>query len=153
MERLLFLSLMGHGKQQYLNLLKRRWKEILNLFRNRKIWFFQQDGAPCHRPKRIKTYIKRWLTSRILPHPSQSPDMNPIELIWAQMKRMVEKKRPNSRNELLRAIQSSWEEITLEDIRKCIENLPKKKWKKLLNVMVKYYNFFLNEIYTNSFKV
>jgi len=59
-ERLLFLSLMGHGKQQYLNLLKRRWKEILNLFRNRKIWFFQQDGAPSHRhrPKRMKTYKK-----------------------------------------------------------------------------------------------
>jgi len=51
------------------------------------------------------------------------------------------KKRPNSRNELLRAIQSSWEEITLEDIRKCIENL-QEKWKKLLNVMVKYYYFF-----------
>jgi len=77
------------GSQEYLNLLKKRRREILDIFKKRKIWFFQQDGAPSHRPKIIKNYIRRWLTKRLLPHPPQSPDLNPIEKIWAQMKKMV----------------------------------------------------------------
>lgn len=114
------------GSEEYLNLLKKRRREILDIFKKRKIWCFQQDGAPSHRPKKVKNYIKRWLTKRLLPHPPQSPDLNPIELVWAQMKKMVEKKRPQSRNELLRAIQSSWTEISLEYIRKCINNISNK---------------------------
>ena len=110
----------------YLKILKEKRREILHLFRHRKIWYFQQDGAPSHRPKKIKNYIKRWITKRILPHPPQSPDLNPIELIWAKMKGLVEKKRPQSKDQLLKAILSSWEQITLQDIRNCINDLPKK---------------------------
>ena len=43
------------GSEEYLNLLKKRRREMENLFKHRKIWFFQQDGAPCHGPRRIKT--------------------------------------------------------------------------------------------------
>ena len=110
----------------YLKILKEKRNEMRNLFRRKKIWYFQQDGAPSHRPKRIKQYIRRWITKRILPHPAQSPDLNPIELIWAQMKRRVEEKRPQSKGDLLRAILNSWESISVQDIRKCIDNLPKK---------------------------
>jgi len=81
--------------EAYLTLLKKKRREILHIFRHNKIWFFQQDGSPGHRPKKIKSYIKNWSTKKILPHPAQSPDLNPIELIWAQMKRMVEKKGRN----------------------------------------------------------
>lgn len=117
----------------YLTILKEKRKQMLDLFKRRKIWFFQQDGAPCHRPKKIKNYIKRWITKRILPHPPQSPDLNPIELIWAQMKRMVEDKRPQSKADLLRAITNSWDLISLQDIRRCIDNVPKKIQKIIEN--------------------
>lgn len=110
----------------YVNILKSKRKEMLELFRSRAIWYFQQDGAPCHRPKRVKNYIKRWVTGKILPHPAQSPDLNPIELIWAQMKRKVEEARPQTLQALRAAIISSWESISVENIRKCINNLQKK---------------------------
>jgi len=42
------------------------------------------------------------------------------------MKGLVEKKRPQSKDQLLKAILSSWEQITLQDIRNCINDLPKK---------------------------
>ena len=38
----------------YKKILKAKRREMLNLFKNRKIWYFQQDGAPCHRPVGIK---------------------------------------------------------------------------------------------------
>ena len=111
---------------QYLKILKAKRREMLQLFRSRKIWYFQQDGAPCHRPNGVKRYIKRWLTHKILPHPAQSPDLNPIELIWAQMKTLVEKKRPQNKQQLSTAILESWNKISIKFIRNCIDNLPKK---------------------------
>ena len=82
---------------QYLKILKERRREILNLFKSRKIWYFQQDSAPSHRPVKVKDYGKRWLTKRILNHPPQSPDLNPIEHIWAQMKSGVGNKKPRTK--------------------------------------------------------
>jgi len=103
------------------------------LFDNRVIWYFQQDGAPCHRPRRITNYIKRYLTKRILPHPPQSPDLNPIELIWAQMKAKVERRKPQTKQQLKEAIQESWNSIKKNDVRKCIDDLKKKMDKILAN--------------------
>jgi len=117
----------------YLKILKARRREILRLFDNRVIWYFQQDGAPCHRPRRITNYIKRYLTKRILPHPPQSPDLNPIELIWAQMKAKVERRKPQTKQQLKEAIQESWNSIKKNDVRKCIDDLKKKMDKILAN--------------------
>lgn len=116
-------KLKGDG---YIKLLKQRRREMKALFAKRKIWYFQQDGAPCHRPMKVKKYIKNWLTKKILPHPPQSPDLNPIELIWAQMKTLVEKKKPRSKAQLSQAIIDSWDQISIETIRKCIDNIYKK---------------------------
>jgi len=110
----------------YVKILKQRRRDMISLFMARKIWYFQQDGAPCHRPLLVKRYIKRWLTPKLLPHPPQSPDLNPIELIWAQMKILVERKTPRTKSELLEAILESWRQIDLGKIRACIDNLQKK---------------------------
>ena len=42
------------------------------------------------------------------------------------MERLVEKKNPKNQAELLAAIIDSWNRISREDIRKVIDNLPKK---------------------------
>lgn len=104
-------------------MLKQRRQEIKALFTKRKIWCFQHDSAPPHSPLNAKRYIRHGFTSRCLPHPPQSPDLNHIELIWAQMKSLVEGKRPRSKKELLEAIMENWEEISLGTIRKCIDDL------------------------------
>jgi len=89
-----------------------------------KFWF-QQDGAPSHRSKPTIRYIKRYVSPQILPHPAQSPDINPIELIWARMKKEVERKRPTKKEDLRNAIITSWQNLDLKLIRKCIRGLKK----------------------------
>ena len=84
---------------------------------NQKVrWRFQQDGAPPHRPLKVKEYIRDNGLS-ILDHPANSPDPNPIELIWAYMKGRVEKLKPQSQQGLEDAIFDTWEEISKEVVQ------------------------------------
>ncbi|MFN9944487.1 MAG: transposase, partial [bacterium] len=56
-------------------------------------WVFQQDTDPTHRaaPRIVKAYNKAHGTSiTVLPDwPPNSPDLNPIENVWAIVQRKV----------------------------------------------------------------
>lgn len=110
----------------YVKILKQHRREMRGIFEGRGPWRFLHDGAPPHRPPAVAKYIKRWLTKKIQPHPPQSPDLNAIELVWAQMKDLVERNRPKNKRELKEALLESWEKITMKEIRRCIGSLPKK---------------------------
>jgi len=120
-----------NGKK-YRELLLEHRQEIKEIFARRR-WWFQQDSAPCHRANVTKQHIERNLTKRILPHPAQSPDLNPIELIWANMKVFVERRRPNNKTELKDAVKMAWRNINIKFIRKCIEGLKGKMEKVIKN--------------------
>jgi len=46
--------------------------------------------------------------------PAQSPDLNPIENLWAIVKRDVAAKKPKNVKELEAAIKESWDSIPVE---------------------------------------
>ena len=69
--------------------------------------FFQDDGAPCHRAKHVQA-VKEELNLGQIPWVGQSPDCNPIENLWALLKRRLQLRTCRSRAQLIEAIQDVW---------------------------------------------
>lgn len=68
-------------------------------------YFFQQDNAGPHRPPYVEEFFANNLIS-VLDWPSQSPDLNLIENVWAFIKGELYKK-----NHLPRTQEDTWREI------------------------------------------
>lgn len=83
---------------------------------------FQQDNAPCHTAKVGKAFMdsKRM---QVLDWPPNSPDLNPIENLWAHLKFKVAQRAPTTKEELKRVLVEEWESISQEAIDKFIGNM------------------------------
>ena len=58
--------------------------------------------------------------------PANSPDLNPIENLWAKLKKLIREKMPQNKEELRRAIRLSWEEISPTDCKNLIHSMPQR---------------------------
>lgn len=90
----------------------------------REIWFLCQDNDPKHTSKLAKDCYSRRKVRLIEKWPSASPDLNPIENIWALMKKEVARRMPRTLDELEESIIESWDLMSMETIEKCINSLP-----------------------------
>jgi transposase len=76
---------------------------------------FMQDNAPCHKTQKVLNFLAE-NNIPTLNWPPQSPDMNPIENLWAIIKFRRQKKFgiPLNRLELIEQVFQIWEEIDEE---------------------------------------
>ena len=84
---------------------------------------FQQDNASCHMTK----VTKPWFAAQnleILSWPSRSPDLNPIENIWAQIDRQLAKDPPKNIVDLEAELNRHWYDFPREKCIKLIESMP-----------------------------
>ena len=88
-------------------------------------WIFQQDNDPKHTSRSAKNWFQA-KGVEVLPWPAQSPDLNPIENLWADVKKSVAAKRPSNAKDLWVAVQEAWQQIPLTRCQDLIDSMPRR---------------------------
>jgi hypothetical protein len=80
-------------------------------------FYWQQDNAPAHGPAKDHIVAQRLHVMKWPPH---SPDLNPIEMVWAIIKRKLRGREFKDEEELFQAAHEEWKKIPGHVIRNLV---------------------------------
>jgi transposase len=99
---------------------------------------FMQDNAPCHKARMVMDFLAR---NRVpmLDWPPQSPDLNPIENLWAYIKRKRAEKfgPPSNKAQLIDQVMTIWDELDIDLVKKLTESISN-RLKEVIRLNGKY---------------
>jgi hypothetical protein len=88
---------------------------------------FMQDGARSHTAKETRAWLAKKNVNVLKDWPANSPDLNPIEELWAEVNRRLSIKGvAHSEEELKRMVEEIWEEIPMDMINNYVMSFKNK---------------------------
>lgn len=118
----------GLDSNLYIEILEDEFLKSKKMFFGKSNDFlFQHDGASVH----TAHSVSRWFENKkikVLNWPAQSPDLNPIENLWADLKKRIMKKGNDitTKDALWDAIQEEWESTDPAFCQNLIESMPRR---------------------------
>jgi transposase len=120
----------GLDSDTYVTVLEEELEKTIGLRfgqRRRAAVIFQHDGAGPHRDGKVREYLGRQ-KFQVLGWPAISPDLSPIENLWADLKRRVTERGEvvKTKEALFRLIEEEWEATPVSYIKSLYASLPRR---------------------------
>jgi len=87
-------------------------------------WCYLHDGDGSHSAKFTQNWLKNHSVNVIGDHPARSPDLNPIENVWAMLDDVVAQHECTTLKGLEQAVAEEWTRLPMEKIRKVVTSMP-----------------------------
>uniref|UniRef100_A0A8C6K5C0 Transposase Tc1-like domain-containing protein n=1 Tax=Nothobranchius furzeri TaxID=105023 RepID=A0A8C6K5C0_NOTFU len=91
----------------YQNILKENVRPSVHQLKLKPSWVLQQDNDPELTSKSTSEWLKN-NKMKTLEWPSQSPDLNPVEMLWHDLKKEVHARKPSNKAELQQFCKDEW---------------------------------------------
>lgn len=109
----------------YQRVLEEHVRSSVKKLKLKRNWTLQNDNDPKHTSKFTKGWLKRkkW---RVLEWPSQSPDLNPIEMLWGDLKRAVHARNPSNISQLKEFRVEEWGKLSSDRCQRLVDGYKKR---------------------------